>query len=311
MPTISRRRFLSISAAAGGLGSVPLAALATPAKHPLQSWTGVAMGAAASITLSHPNADDILDRARSELERLENIFSLYRPHSALSRLNTTGRVDTPPFELLECLGLCGLIHQASNGLFDPTIQPIWQLYAESYANGHAPAPALIKQVQNQTGWHRVSITSNQISFTQPGMAITLNGIAQGYIADRVATLLRGAGLTNVLINTGEFSAIGGHPDDKPWAVAINTGSQIKKDAVMLRDNALATSLPNGTFFDQDGLIGHILNPRTGFPAKSRRDSISVTAPKAALADGLTTAMCLMNASECEMLLKQFPSVRLV
>lgn len=311
MPAISRRRFLSISAAAGVMGSLSGAAFATQTQYPLQSWNGVAMGASASITLSHPNADHILERARRELNRLENIFSLYRSNSTLSQLNSNGMIDAPPFELLECLGICGRIHHASNGFFDPTVQPIWQLYAESYAKGHAPDPASIKQALSRTGWQNVMTSPERISFKKPGMAITLNGIAQGYVADRIASFLRGEGLTNVLINTGEFAAIGGHPDNMPWAVSINTGSEIKKDAVMLRDNALATSLPNGTFFDQDGLIGHILNPRTGRPAKLRHDSISITAPKAALADGLSTAMCLMNDAECEKLLEAFPSARLV
>lgn len=80
---------------------------------------------------------------------------------------------------------------------------------------------------------------------------------------------------------------------------------------MLRDNAVATSLPNGTFFDQAGLVGHILDPRTGRPAQARPTAVSVTATKAAVADGLSTAICLMNKGEADKLLAQFPSAKLV
>ncbi|MHC8495019.1 FAD:protein FMN transferase [Thalassospira sp. SM2505] len=309
MPAISRRRFLTISAAAGAISSMPFAI--SHAQTPVQSWKGIAMGAAASITLSHPDADKILASATRELDRLENIFSLYRENSTLSRLNSAGSLDTPPFELLECLGICGTINRASNGLFDPTIQPLWQLYATSYAQGHGPETSAIKDTLTLTGWEKLSISQNRIAFDRPGMALTLNGIAQGYVADRIASLLRSNGLTNVLVNTGEFYAIGGHPDGNPWPISIDTGSGIRKDREMLRDNALATSLPTGTFFDQAGLIGHILDPRSGLPAQARRQSITVTAPKAALADGLSTAMCLMNDEECAQLLGQFPAAKLV
>ena len=308
MPAISRRRFLTIFAAAGTLAAVPFA---SQAQYPIRTWKGVAMGSAASISLSHPDSDKILSRATRELERLENIFSLYRDHSTLAQLNRNGVINAPPFEFLECLGLCGTINRASTGLFDPTVQSLWQLYAQSYSQGQAPLSASIQETFSRTGWDKVLIDQNRVAFKQPNMAMTLNGIAQGYVADRIATLLRNDGLTDVLINTGEFAALGGHPEGKDWPVSIETGSGIKKDKVMLRDRALATSLPNGTFFDQAGLVGHILDPRTGKPAPARRHSVSVTAPKAALADGLSTAICLMNKGEADQLLGQFPSAKMV
>lgn len=186
------------------------------------------MGSAASISLSHPNADDILLRATRELERLENIFSLYRENSTLAQLNRDGVVNTPPFELLECLGLCGTINRASGGLFDPTVQSLWQLYAQSYSQRRAPENALIRKTLSRTGWDKVVINQSQVSFKKQDMAMTLNGIAQGYVADRIAKLLRDDGLNNVLINTGEFAALGAHPEGEDWPVSINTGSEIRK-----------------------------------------------------------------------------------
>lgn len=308
MPEFSRRRFLTIFAAAGTLATVPFA---SQAQHPVRTWKGVAMGSAASIRLSHPDADEILSRATRELERLENIFSLYRDHSILAQLNRNGVIDAPPFEFLECLGLCGIINRASGGLFDPTVQSLWQLYAQSYSQGHAPLNASIHEALARTGWDKVDIDQNRVGFKKTDMSLTLNGIAQGYVADRIATLLRNDGLTNILINTGEFAALGGHPDGQDWPISINSGSGIRKDQVMLRDNALATSLPNGTFFDQAGLAGHILDPRTGRPAPARRQAVSITAPRAALADGLSTAICLMDTREADSLLEQFPGAKLV
>ena len=285
--TITRRRFVAISAAAIG---VAVAGLSIPAaaNAPLARWRGVALGAAASITLRHPEADRIVTACRAEIDRLEDIFSLYRGDSALSRLNADGKIDAPPFELLELLGRCGALHAATGGLFDPTVQPLWAAYAEAFAGGRAPDADTIARALERVGWASVSTESGRIAFLKPGMALTLNGIAQGYVADRVAGLLAAEGLTDILIDTGEHRALGERPAGGGWPVTLAQGG-----AVALRERALATSAPLGTVFDARGRFGHILDPRSGEPAAPRWRGVSITAPAAALADALSTAACLM------------------
>jgi thiamine biosynthesis lipoprotein len=142
------------------------------------------------------------------------------------------------------------------------------------------------------------------------MALTLNGIAQGYVADRVAALLRAEGLTDVLVNTGEMRALGGHPDGGAWPVSFDDGRGRPAGSMELRDAALASSAPLGTAFDAEGRVGHILDPRSGRPAASAWRLVSVTARTAALADGLSTALCLMTRAEIDGTLAHFPDARL-
>jgi thiamine biosynthesis lipoprotein len=307
-PGVCRRRFLKITASACGVLVAGLPATAGAAA--LTQWRGVALGAGASITLRHRDADRIISACRAEIDRLEDIFSLYRPGSALSHLNAAGRLDDPPFEMLELLGLCGAIHAATAGLFDPTIQPLWAVYAESHAQGVAPTPSAIDAALSSVGWDGVRVTANRVGFVRDGMALTLTGIAQGYIADRVANLLRAEGLTDVLVNTGEFHALGGHPDGGGWPVMLDEGLERPAGPVELRDMAVASSAPLGTIFDREGRIGHILHPVTGVPATSRWRLVSVVARTAALADGLTTAMCLMSLEKIDQTLGRFPHARL-
>ncbi|MDX2482489.1 MAG: FAD:protein FMN transferase [Pseudodonghicola sp.] len=294
----NRRRFLAISAAA-------LAVPGMGRADPIYTWQGAALGARATLRLAHPDAKAISARVAAEISRLEDVFSLYRPDSALSQLNRTGTLQDPPFDLLDCLSLAGAVHRASNGRFDPTIQPLWASYAEASARGLMLEDRTLDAARALTGWTHVSLDTGVIAM-RPGMAMTLNGIAQGYIADSVAKLLSAEGLSNILIDTGEFRAIGERPEGGAWQVKLAAGGDVP-----LVTRALATSAPLGTTFDEGGHVGHILDPRTGLPTRTNWREVSVSAGSAALADALSTAACLCQTrSEIEACLGGFADAKL-
>ncbi|MFP7674670.1 FAD:protein FMN transferase [Marivita sp. S0852] len=302
MTAISRRRALTILAAATAL---PTSALATP-DVPLHTWRGRALGAQATLRLAHPDAAAISERVAAEIDRLEDVFSLFRPQSALSRLNQQGVLPAPPFELLQCLSLAARVHNATEGRFDPTVQPLWRVYAEASVAGRAAGADDLNRARAAIGWDRVRFSTDAITL-EPGMALTLNGIAQGFIADRVADLLIGEGLDNILIDTGEFRALGGDPQGTAWPVNLAAGGQ-----VALKARALATSAPLGTTFGA-GATGdsHILDPRRGAPVPAVWHEVSVSADQAALADALSTAACLYSTkSEIVTCVQAFKNSRL-
>ena len=285
----TRRRFLTI-----------LAAGATTPAFALSDWRGQAMGAATRILIDHPNAEALVSEARAEIARLERVFSLYTD-SALSRLNRDGRLDAPPFELLDCLALCDAVHGATGGRFDPTVQPLWALYAQTSGR---PGAVEREAALARTGWHRVTYDEAAVRL-DPGMELTLNGVAQGHVADRVAALLRAEGLTHVLIDAGEIAALGPMADGTGWPVTLPEGR------IALSQGGLATSAALGTTFDAAGKVGHILDPRTGLAAPARWRAVSVTAPGAGLADALSTAACLMpDRATIEAALAHFPGTTL-
>lgn len=282
MNPIPRRRFLTITAAAAA------AAAALPARaEDLSVWRGAAIGSAATIAIAGPDGEAHLAAARAEITRLERVFSLYDAGSELSRLNRDGALAAPSPDLVECLSLAAQIHSASDGLFDPTVQPLWAAYATSYASGQAPSAAELDHARGLVGWNGVSFAADGITL-RSGAALTLNGIAQGFIADRVAELLLARGLSNVFVDTGEMRGLGHRPGGEDWVATLPQGGHAP-----LRNRALATSAPLGTTFD-GAAAGHILNPRTGKPAPARWSSVSVAAGRAAVADGLSTAACLME-----------------
>jgi len=288
---LNRRRFLTISAAFG------LAASTAQADAVIR-WRGRALGASASMVLtglSEVQAEPILRAVEAELARLENIFSLYLEGSEIARLNATGKLTTPSQEMLDVLSLSSALHQASDGAFDPTVQPVWQALAQG---------GDLARAQAAVGWQHVRFDTAIVTLTRPGMGLTLNGIAQGYITDRIAALLRRRGLENVLIDMGEIVAIGTRPDRRDWQAGIGRPDGKVVHHVALRDRALATSAPYGTLLPAQGKPGHIIDP-TNVSRRPKQTLVSVSAPLAAVADGLSTALCLLDPGRAKSTVASF------
>ena len=127
-----------------------------------------------------------------------------------------------------------------------------------------------------------------------GMAVTLNGIAQGYITDKVVDLLRAEGIDHSLVDMGETRVMGTHPDGRSWDVAIADPDEPTRIAAVLPlvDRALATSGAYGFRFDPSGRFNHLFNPATGACAWVYR-SVTTVADRATAADALSTAFSLM------------------
>lgn len=279
-----RRRFLAITAAAGALAASPARAFRL---DPLE-WRGTALGAAASLTIHHEDRDAavaLLARCEAELARLEAIFSLYRPDSALVRLNRDGGLEAPPLDLLDLLGIAGQVWHRSGGAFDPTVQPLWEVHARHFAqpgaNPAGPPAAELERVLPSVGWSRVEAAPERIVLAS-GTALTLNGIAQGYITDAIVALLYRHGMRHVLANLGEIAVIGPAGDGRAWRIGLPDGSQRA-----LSHGALAVSMPDGTRFSP--FCHHLFDPATGRSAASP-PLVVVQAETAAEADALSTAI---------------------
>ena len=117
----------------------------------------------------------------------------------------------------------------TDGAFDVTVQPLWQLYAEHFARPGAdpegPPTAAVEAVRALVDYRALRVEEDRVSFARRGMAATLNGIAQGYITDRVADRLRDEGMTSVLVDMGEVLAWAGTPTGAPggW-VCVTSGN---------------------------------------------------------------------------------------
>jgi thiamine biosynthesis lipoprotein len=256
---------------------------------------------------------DWSDRARrlvalcvDEVDRLERAFSLQRRDSALSVLNREGRLLRPPLELVSVLETACRIAELTGSAFDATVQPLWRLYADHFAGSSAdpagPSPREIERVGRLVDHRAVDAAPGAVRFTRPGMAVTLNGIAQGYIADWLAALMQDHGAGSVLLDVGEVAAVG-LPPGREWRVRAGSAGPVAG----LAGGAVATSSPAAFTFDLGGRFSHLLDPSTLRPS-IRAAEISVIADSAATADALSTALAVHPAALPE---HRFPGVRSV
>ena len=306
------------------------------AGEPVYRWRGSALGVRASIALYGADAargDRLRPGWEAELRRLDGIFSLYRGDSVLRRLNRDGGIDAPPPELVELLSLCGGLHRMTGGVFDPTVQPLWELYARrlggwpdaavgSGRTGPAPAcdaspapmlpgPGRVERERalRAVGFRRVDMTPARIEFRRPGMGITLNGIAQGYLTDRVAAWLLRSGVTNALVDIGEIRAFGRPPGRDRWRIgrAKTRDAAAYSGVIEIVQGAVATSSPASFRFGGEPRHHHLFDSRTGASAFAPR-TVTVKAPTATLADGLSTAFAMMTPPRMREIASALPGV---
>lgn len=313
---LSRRKVIALCAAAGGAALVPLGGSRRAGDEPLITWTGISLGAVATIRLVHPDrhaGEALVRRAVAEGRRLETIFSLYRDDTALSELNRSGVLVAPPPELVHLLGLCDDVWRMTGGAFDPSVQPLWRCYADHFAAAGAdpagPSPHELAAAIGLVGWSKVSVSRDRIALAERGMGLTLNGIAQGYITDRVIDLLRQEGISSSLVDMGEIRTLGHRPDGQAWRGAVETAAPRQAHTLDLVDTAVATTGADGFRFDPDGRCNHLFNPATGGCANPAV-SLTVVAPTAATADALSTAFALMDRDAARRVLAGVPGSRL-
>jgi thiamine biosynthesis lipoprotein len=312
---LTRRRMITIAASAAGSAFLSGGRTAQ-AVEPVR-WHGSALGAQVSIEIHHPDRAEALrlvERSVLEVRRLEQQFSLYRADSAIRTLNRTGILVAPDADMVALLQASLVFADLTGGAFDPTVQPLWQLYADHFAadepGPEGPSPQQLAEALTRVGHGGLLVSEDRIALTRRGAAITLNGIAQGYATDRVVDRLRQAGLTTTLVNMGEIRAIGTRPEGAPWRVGLADPDKpgALTETVELVDRAVATSAGAGFRFDSKGQFTHLFDPATG-RSPSRYATVSVIAPTATEADALSTAFSLMPLSRIQNVVAVCPNLQ--
>jgi thiamine biosynthesis lipoprotein len=302
-------RRLALTVFAGASTAAVLGLSRGQAKMPTLEWRGLALGGTAHIVIRHRDeavARKVVGFCVGEIERLERTFSLYRSDSEILHLNREGRLDDPSHDFRLLLGEAQRYGKLSGGAFDVTVQPLWRLYSGHFAarpeTSEGPDPKEIERVRTLVDYHGIDLDNGRAMLARQGMEITLNGMAQGYITDRIADMLRDAGMTNVLVDIGEIRAL----DGGTWKIGVadpRQPGQLMRD-LSITGGAVATSAGMGSKFDRAGRFHHLFDPATGHSA-DRCLSATAIAPTAMEADTLATALAVSPSWQANSLVHAF------
>jgi thiamine biosynthesis lipoprotein len=299
----TRRRVITIVAAAA------LSAVTGPARprEADYTWNGTALGADATILfngIDRQTARNSIAAVAAEIDRLEDALSLFRENSQLRRLNRDKVLHSPGSDMRRALALALDIADRSGGLFDPTVQALWEAHVDWFAvapDAGLPPDGMIDKARAAVDWRRIRLEPERIH-TGADQRLTLNGLGQGYVTDRIANLLYSRGLRHVLVDLGEQRAIGARRGGAPWLIARTDAAPFA-----LTSGALATSEGSGCVLGASGAAHHLFDPRNGRSAAHWK-KITVHHRSAAVADALSTALYVASSDEIEALLPQFAGI---
>lgn len=328
---VDRRTFLKacgvfgIGAAAGGTLQAVFNVIRLDNGLLRVSSTRIAMGTFVTITAVHESrsqAEDAIGRAFDEMERLIAIFNRYDATTPLSVLNDQGTLAGPPPELLEVVGRSTEFARMSHGAFDITVKPVVDLFTVAPVRGRPtgssqsdndsrvelPSDVDIADALNLVDSSKIELSERRLGFRESGMGITLDGIAKGYIVDRISDVLTSGGVKRHLVNAGgDIRTRGTRRDGTPWTVAVQDPDKKKDypDVIRLTDGAVATSGNYEVYYDKEKVHHHIIDPSTGSSPR-HNVSVSVRAATVTAADALSTAVFIMAPKSGMDLVGSFP-----
>ncbi len=264
------------------------------------SETRTRMGTLVQVRVVHPEAArarELAAAAFDEIDRLEAVFSGYRPDTPVSRLNRDGVLSDPPPELVAVVRRALHFAELTGGAFDPTVAPLMELYRSSFAEIDAPpAETDVMHARSLVGYRRVRLDAAGIAFAGPGMSVSLDGIAKGYILDRVVAQVTAAGAAGVLAEGGgDVSAGEGEVAGTGWPVGVEhprePGTML--GTIDVRHQGVATSGDYMRAYTADLRHHHIVDPRKG-ASPGHTSAATVVAPSAMDADALATAAMVLG-----------------
>ena len=308
----TRRQFLWTMAGVSGATGLGLWGSQTTWGGGLETFqlTSRALGSDVSVIALHESretAKRAVDAAFAELALVEELMSLYRADSQLSRLNRERVLERPHPYLVSVLQDAQRMSLESAGAFDMTVQPLWDLYAGASRQGRLPEDDEIEAARRRVDYRKVDVTSQRLLLHGEDTSITLNGIAQGFAGDRVIAALRQHGIENALVNAGELGAFGSKERGQPWTVGIQHPR--RPDALLwitkLDGRCMATSGDYEMAFTPDRSCNHIFDPTTGRSPKAFA-SVTVLARTGVEADGLSTAAFVLGEEEGARLIEGWP-----
>ncbi|MFH0826304.1 MAG: FAD:protein FMN transferase [Candidatus Omnitrophota bacterium] len=269
--------------------------------QPLYKERRLSMGTFVQVMAKNKEAAEIVFK---ELQRIEDLLSKYKPESEVSRLNEARELKVSD-ETFYVIKKAVAFWQASRGAFDITVGPLMDLWGFTTGELTVPDHDQIAKSLKGVGSNKIYMnkTDNVIKFLNSGMKIDLGGIGKGYAIDCAVKKLEQSKFDTCLINVGGNVYGMGKKFGQSWRVAIQNPNQ---PGTVEQFNLTNQCVATAGAYEQGG---HIMDPRTGYPADAGLSSVTIIAPDCLTADALSTAIFVLGKEKGEALLKKFPNVK--
>lgn len=256
-----------------------------------------AMDTIMTVSAYGKSPQQAVNGAQEEICRLDGLFSVEKAESEIYELNDK-KTLVPSEDTYRIFTKAKEIYNMTDGAFDITVEPLekaWGFY--SSLENRVPSQQEIDLALERIGFDKLNISREKLALDNES-AVDLGGIAKGYASGKAAEILKENGVTSALISLGgNVRAVGAKPDGSPWIIAIaNPDDNAQTSGTLsVKDRAVVTSGGYQRCFEENGqFYHHIIDTKTGYPAKSGLKSVTVVSEDDALADGLSTALFVMG-----------------
>lgn len=256
---------------------------------------------------------------QQEIDSLLQVFNLavstYIRESEISTFNTSEVVEPKLPFFYAILEQSKEIFKSTNGAFDPTVMPLVNAWGFGPAHESKPDTATIDSLRNFVGFDKIKYNKDSVWKTDPRVQLDFSAVAKGFGVDVVAEFLQAQGIKNLMVEIGgEVVCRGKNASGNFWVIGIDnpvrseTGKWMQAK-VQLVNQAVATSGNYRNFYEVDGkMVGHTIDPATGFPIINEVLSASVFAKDCMTADGFATAFMVMGLEKTKEVLNDNPQL---
>lgn len=275
-----------------------LAAALTGCSDKASEKSFFAMDTIITLTAYGNSAPDAISAAEQRIKELEGTLSVTNEQSDIYRVNhSDGTRTVISSDAAELLSLTLDTARKTDGALDPTVYPVLLAWGFTTGENRVPEKEEIASLLRNTGYENVTLDKNAVTLPR-GFMLDMGAVGKGFAGDKAAQILSEHGVTSALLDLGgNIQAIGSKPDGSPWRIALRDPQSGGNVGILeLSGMAAVTSGAYERYFtDENGVTyGHIIDPKTGFPAESDLLQTTVIAESGAYADALSTALFVMG-----------------
>lgn len=255
-----------------------------------------AMDTYMTVTAYSGNGSKAVNESIAAIKELESLWSVNDKTSDIYRVNTSSAAVKVDSETAELLSFALEMYRDTNGVLDITLYPVLREWGFTTGNYTVPSADIISEKLKHVGADKVRLNNNTVS-TPEGVMVDFGSVAKGKTGDRIAEIMRENGVDSALMDLGgNIQAVGRKTNGNKWKVGLKNPYSEDYFAVLeIEDCAVITSGGYERYFEQDGeTYWHILDPKTGRPAKNGLISVTIIGKKGLLCDALSTALFVMG-----------------